>query len=416
MLWLLLGIFLACSGMVSASETALFGLSRQTLFQFSRSTGRLRRRVSRLMEHPRRVLMTVLITNTAVNVTIFTISFFALRQFSPWGAALGGVLVPLVVITFGEMLPKALALSGPQRFAPPAAALIATLEVGLGPARWILGRWIVDPVTRLLAPSETAPDSVTTDELKLLVEHSADEGVITSIENEMLQAIVALEDVSVREVMTPRVDILSLRFDCDRAAALKAFKTSGRRRLPVCGRDLDDMRGILYSRDLYLHPDQAVAPLIRRLHFVPEQVNLMQLLSHFRTEKIHRAVVVDEFGGTAGLVTSEDVVEWIVGTLPDSETPRPAMPTERVDENTYRLSGDLSVRLWASRFAVGEIDRHFDTLAGLILAKLGRLPHVGDSVRIRNLTLTVEAMHRRRIEKVLLHHDDHAAEPVEACS
>ena len=104
------------------------------------------------------------------------------------------------------------------------------------------------------------------------------------------------------------------------------------------------------------------------------------------------------------MVSIEDVVEWIVGDLPDADTPRPAVPTERIDENTYRLSGDLSVRLWADRFAVGEIDRYVDTVGGLILAKLGRLPRPGDAVHIRNLTLTIEHMQGRRIERVLLTH------------
>ncbi len=407
MLWLLLGILLICSGIVSASETALFGLSRRMLLAFANSPKRWRRAVHALMLQPRRVLMTVLITNTAVNVSIFTVSFFAiqpLQQTIGVAAAALGAMVPLCVIIFGEMIPKAVALSSPNRFAPSAAALVSTIQIGLGSVQWFLARWVVNPVIRLLAPSSRTQEPVSTDELKWLVEHSADEGVITSNENEMLQAIVALEDVSVREVMTPRVDIRSISVPCDHAQAINAVSSSWRRRLPVCGRDLDDIRGVLYARDLYLFPDRSVRQLMRRIHFVPEQLNLVQLLNHFREEKIHMAVVVDEFGGTAGIVTSEDVVEWIVGDLPDAETPRPAAPTEQIDDRTYRLSGDLSARVWADRFAVAEIDQHLDTVGGLILAKLGRWPRVGESVRIQNLTLTVERMRRRRIERVLLHH------------
>lgn len=419
MIWLALALLLVCSGVVSASETALFGLSRQTLYQFSRSGGRLQRRVQVLMQHPRRVLTTVLITNTAVNVAIFTISFLALRQIHDVPAAVpavGSVLVLLSVIVFGEMLPKALAFSNLRRFAPPAGSLIAVLQVVLGPVRWVLGTLLVEPITRLLAPHSSMTDTVTIDELKLLVEHSAREGVINSTENEMLQAIVALGDISVRDVMTPRVDIRSIRIDRDRASILQAIRESRRRRLPVCGRDLDDIRGVIYARDCYLNPDVPIKTLVRRVHFVPEQINLMQLLRHFRTEKNQLAIVVDEYGGTAGLVTTEDVVEWIVGDLPDAETPRPAISTERIDENTYRLPGDLSVRVWADRFAVGEIDRHIDTVAGLILAKLGRLPRTGDSIRIRNLTLTVETMRRRRIERVLLRREANGSAQAEGTS
>ena len=426
MLWLSLALLLVCSGMLSASETALFGLSWQALHRFGRSEGRLRRRVYLLMTAPggpRRVLMTVLLANTAVNVAIFTVSFLAVREVREVAVTAGGgryaaaivaagsVAAPLCVIIFGEMLPKAVALSSSRRFAPPAALLVAMLQAVLGPIQWILAKLLVDPVTRLLAPHRAAADTVTTEELRLLVEHSAHEGVINSTENEMLQAIVALADVSVREVMTPRVDINSVPIDDNRATVLETVRKSGRRRLPVCGRDSDDIRGVLYARDLYLSTNEPIKTLVRRIHFVPEQVNLMQLLRHFRAENIPLAIVVDEYGGTAGLVTVEDVVEWVVGDLPDGEVRPWRATTERLDENTYRLSGDVSVRVWADRFAVGEIDRHVDTVGGLILAKLGRLPRTGDSVRIRNLTLTVERMQRRRIALVLLHRDSGVREP-----
>ena len=421
MIWVLVAVLLLCSGMISASETTLFALSRQALHQFSRSEGDLGRRVHLLMLHPHRVLMTVLLANTAVNVSIFAVTFIALREMKGVSAAVpavGSALVLLSVICFGEIVPKAAALRAPRQFAPTAAALISSLQFVLAPARWILGTLLVEPISRLLSPHPVA-DTVTTEELKLLVEHSAREGVIDSAENEMLQAVVVLGDVSVREVMTPRVDICSVAIDpvaADRATVLEVIRRSGRRRLPVRGRDLDDIRGMLYARDLYLNPHKPLKALLRRIDFVPEQVNLVQLLRHFRSEMIELAIVVDEYGGTAGLVTIEDVVEWIVGDLPETETPRPAEPAERIDENTYRLPGALSVRDWADRFEVGEVDREVHTLGGLILAKLGRLPRTGDTIRIRNLTLKVEALERRRIQRVLLHRDAGSAPDTEGTS
>jgi CBS domain containing-hemolysin-like protein len=180
------------------------------------------------------------------------------------------------------------------------------------------------------------------------------------------------------------------------------MQASRKRVVPACGRDLDDIQGLLYARDVLLAPGTALKHLLRPVEFVPEQINLAQLMRHFRERRAHFAIVVDEYGGTAGLVTNEDAVEWIVGDLPDEETAPFTPATEQLDENTYRLSGDLSVREWADRFGVGEIDRQIDTLGGLILSRLGRLPHAGDTIRIRNLTLMVEAVDRRRIERVIL--------------
>ena len=405
MIWATLMLLLICSGMVSGSETALFGVSQRTLHEFGQSRSPLRRRVAGLMQRPRRVLMTVLITNTAVNVAIFAVSVVALREFRgtrPAVAAAGGVVVLLAVIIFGEMLPKAVALSHTRRFAPGAGALLAVLQVVLAPLRWVLGTLLVDPIIRLVAPS-TRQEPLGTDELRLLVEHSARDGAIDSQENELLQAAVALGDVRVHEVLTPRVDIQSIGLGQDRDTVRQKLREARRRKLPVFDRDLDDIQGLIYARDVYLHSDTPIESLLRPVHFVPEQISLLQLIRHFRVKKTQFAIVVDEYGGTAGLISVEDVVERIVGELPDPDSARPAPTTERLDENTYRLSGDLSVRRWAERFAVGEIDRDTDTVGGLVLARLGRLPRVGDMVRIHNLTLTVERMHKRRIEHVILH-------------
>ncbi len=405
MIWLLLALLIVCSGCVSASETALFGLSRQAYYQFANSEGLLRRRVFMLMKHPRRVLLTLLITNTAVNVAIFALSFVAanrLHDQNPAVAALVSLGVLLAVIVFGEMLPKALALKSALRVAPWAGALTQLLHIVLSPLRLILGTLLVDPITRLLSPSSRVQSTVSTDELKLLVEHSASEGHINTTENDMLQAVVALADISVREVIMPRVDIHWLTLESTREEILALAEKTKRRRFPVCSKDIDNIHGILYVRDMVLNPDASIKSILRPVHYIPEQVNLLQLLRQFHGQQGHIAIVVDEYGGTAGLVTIEDVIQWIVGDIPDYEATQSTDVTTQIDENTYRLSGNLSVRVWADRFGVGEIDRHIDTVGGLVLSRLGRLPRTGDQIQIRNLTLTVESMHRRRVEYVLL--------------
>ena len=222
----------------------------------------------------------------------------------------------------------------------------------------------------------------------------------------MLQAAVTLRDIRVREIMTPRVDIESICMDGSRAATLGALRSSHRRKLPVHGRNLDDIRGILYTRDLLTHTNTPVASLCRPACYVPEQINLLQLIQVLRVKNIQLAIAVDEFGGTAGLVTMEDIVETIVGDLPDPNATRPTPVAERIDRNAYRVSGDLSVREWADRFGVREVDHRVNTVGGLVLAKIGRLPRVGDAIRIRNLSLTVEKMDRHRIESVILRRGD----------
>jgi putative hemolysin len=414
MIWLWLVLLLCCSGFISASETALFGLNRRVLHEFGRSHGSLRRRVHRLMLTPGSVLMTVLLANTAVNVGIFAVSFVALRGLGEThrtAEVFGGLAVLVTVIVFGEILPKTCALSHAHRFAPAAGVLITLLKTALAPLRWVLRTMFVTPIVRLITPARPQSTTVTQDELGQLVELSARDGIIGSKEQDMLQAIVAAGHVSVREIMTPRVDMHALEIDKPRQTAVCAM-LKGRRHLVVYGKDLDDIRGVVYARDLSLHSDIPVKELVRPIRFIPEQTKLVQLLRYLRSANTELAVVVDEYGGTSGFVSFEHVIDWIIGGAGGDQAAE-APAAERIDDNTYRVLGNLSARLWADRFGAERVDRHIDTVGGLILSRLGRIPTVGDSVRIGNLSLTVEEMNNRRIEWIVLHRDVEGESPKE---
>lgn len=414
MVWLLLGLLLVASAMISGSETALFALSRGTLAEFRHSPSPLKRSAAFLMERPREALLTVLLANVVVNTAIFALAFIAAERLGDYHAGLragasAGVL--LSVILFAELMPKAVALANPRRWAPPAGALVSVLQWILGPIISVLGALIVNPLTRLLAPSRRGTEALNRDELESLLQLSARDGVIDSRENQMLLSAVALAETRVREVMTPRVDLKSIPLSAEPATARRIAREARRRSLLVHGADLDDIRGIVQTRDLFLEPLVPLSKLIRPVHYVPEQVNLVQLTRHFRQKKLDSAVVVDEYGGTAGVVSLVDVARHIVGDLPEEGATR-SVEIEELEDGSFRVSGDLSVRLWASRFGVQEIDGHIDTVAGLILSRLGHMPRSGDGVTIGNLRLTVESVERRRIASVLLRRD--AAEPAKA--
>ncbi|MCP4248111.1 MAG: HlyC/CorC family transporter [bacterium] len=411
--WILLVLLLACSGMISGAETALFGLSRLDLRSFTAGGGPLKRQAVRLMQHPRRVLMTVLMANTAVNVLFFAVAFVTFERLGDThalAASFAGVVTLLAVIVFGEVLPKALARAHAARFAPLVAPPIQALQTVLAPFRWFLGAVLVVPLTRLLQAPSSSRDEVTVDELRALVEMSAHRGLIDLAETRMLQTIVALPEINVRSVMKPRVDVRAVPIGASPGRIRREMQRAKLTKLPVYGRDLDDIRGLVYARDLHLRAGVPVARLIRPMQFVPEQINLLRLIEHFRSTHSQLAIVVDEYGGMAGLITLEDVLEEMVGDL--SGTDKPAEPdAEMIDEDTYRVAGDLSIRDWIQQFGPGgpggavAASAGVHTIAGLVLAELGRWPHVGDSVRIRNLTLTVERIDGRRIERILLHRD-----------
>lgn len=410
-------VCLVAGSAVSAAETALFALNRQALHRFRASGHRFQRLAHQLMQHPGRVLRTILISNTAFNVAMFAVSFAAFggdSDPSTLGALAAGVTTLALVILFSEILPKAVALSLAEAAAPLAAPLVLLLQTVLAPVQWVLGTLLVTPLTRLINPGSPPPAALDTEELRVLLHHSALEGVISTRENAMLGAVVALPDMTVREIMVPRVDMETVSLGAGRDSIVAALLQSHHRKLPVCGRDPDDIIGLLYTRDVLLHPGKPVRGLVRPVQLVPEQANVSQLMRHFRRTHSQLAIVVDEYGGTAGLVSVEDVLEQIVGDISLSDQPAEAPPVEEIDENTYRLAGDLDVHSWKRQFSPGDIDAGIDTLAGLILSRLGRIPREGDIVTIRNLTLRVERVRRRRIESVLLTRRGHEAAPATA--
>ncbi|MFQ5489190.1 MAG: hemolysin family protein [Phycisphaerae bacterium] len=406
--YLLLVLLLGCSGLISGSETALFALTRRDRRAFAMG-GRLKRRAAQLMQHSHRVLTTVLIVNTGVNVLYFAISYVVLRRLGmeyPAVAAGASILVFFAIIIVGEILPKAVAKAHPTGIAPFVAPFIGTLQTVTAPVQGVLGWALVEPLTRLIRGPKPDKDEVSVDELRALVEMTAHQGVIDSAENRMLQEIVALPEIKVGAVTQPRVDVVACALSEGHHSARAKLQETGLGKMLVFGKDLDDVRGLVTVRDLNLYPDKPLAGLVRPVKFVPEQINLLQLIAHFRTTQTQLAVVVDEFGGMTGLVTLRDVLEKIVGDL-GGEDAKTEPATEVIDPNTYRLAGDLAVRDWADRFGLADPDmaaagHGFWTLAGFVLAKLGRLPRVGDTVRIRNLTLTVERLQGRRIDRILL--------------
>lgn len=397
---------IACSFVISGAETALFSLSPGELRRFGHSASALKLRAQRLMKHPRRVLMTVLIVNTALNIAIFAISFLALQPadgHNPMRAVLGGAAALVAVLVFGEVSPKAIALGNAARIAPLVAPLILVLEWITLPISTVLRVLLVEPVTRLLAPSGPSSTEVTPADLRALVELSGKQGIINPREHEMLLGVVSLPSVTVRAIMVPRVDIRAIPLDASGPEIRRVFVESGLKKVPVFGTNLDDIQGLLYARDFFLRPTASITDLIKPIHFVPENVNLAQLTENFTSKKTPLLIVVDEFGGVAGLVTLKDLFRQIVGELDRTRSDASTKAFHPIDERTYRISGSLSVQPWKDAFNSVRKIPDVDTMGGLVLSILGRLPEKGDTVRIGNITLTVDKLDGRRIDEILLH-------------
>ncbi|MCH8054111.1 MAG: HlyC/CorC family transporter [Planctomycetes bacterium] len=400
--FLLLALLLCCSAILSGSETELFSLSKYQLGQFRNSSHRLQRMVARLMSDPRKVLLTILMGNTTVNVLIFASSYAIsehLGEINPVLASVWGLVTVILVIVIGEVLAKTFAISVASTIAPPVALLIGALQTVLTPLRVVLEYLVVVPISRLLVGGpDRGPREVTVEELKALVDLDEYSDAIAPRENDMLQEVVALASTRVASIMIPRVDIAAFDLADGRDELLAMLRTRRHTRIPVYEGDVDHITGLIHARDLYLNADVPLAKLAQPVGFVPEQMTADKLLAHFRDSKTQFAIVVDEFGGVAGLVTMKDVVEQIVG---DIEQPHDqAVLVEQIGPRSFRMAGQVNIQPWYEAFGIVHPDYRILTLGGLVTAKLGRLPREGDQLHIGEARLTVEQMKGKRVQRV----------------
>lgn len=405
----LLGL-LFFSGFFSGTETALFSLSREQLRDLQRQRNPVARAIVRLARDPRNLLVTVLFGNMIVNVLFFCMSAVLAGELAPgWRQAAAGLAALAAVLICGEILPKAVGVAYPLAFARVTAVPMTLWHYAITPFRVVLGY-----LARQLEPrGQSAQERyVTPDELKMLVEISRQGGALESDEQEMIEDIVELAEIRVREIMAPRVDLVLCRV----GAPVEEVRRLGRDHtfslIPVYEDSADNLLGVVSVRDLFLGQDgsDGLRPHLRPIRYVPETKRADDLLRMMLEDELDMVVAVDEYGGTAGIVTLEDLLEAVIGDI-DDEFEQPADPeVAPLGDGRYRLSGKLSVREWRELFA-GSVPGQSelpatDTIGGFVVYLLGHMPHVGDTVRYRNLRFTVEKIHGRRIESILVGLDE----------
>lgn len=389
------------SGTISASETALFSLNRQQLNRYRTLKSSAAATIVRLRENPSDLLATVLLSNTAVNILLYSILGLTVASLGGGSAiwtTIYGILGFTLVLLGAEILPKLVALTMTDRLAPIVAHPLRLLEMGTHPLRRFMNAAFVEPMTRIIT---TAPaESVDEDDLQRLINISRNEGLLDDTENVLLHQLLDLKNLRVGALMTPRVDVVAFDLSRPRDELVRLFKTHRLLRVPVFEGDVDNIVGIVAVRDVMLSPSAPIRQLIRPAQFIPEQAGSEALLKHFRDTHSQLAIVVDEYGGLAGVVALEDVVEAIVGELRAPEE-RPEQPLiQRLDDLTYLVDAGMDVGDFCQAFELPEEETRIHTVGGLIAEKLDRLPEPRDEVMIGETKLVVLMMRRRRIVRV----------------
>jgi putative hemolysin len=416
-------VLVLLNGLFVAAEIALVTVRRSRIEQLIDEGNRRAVRVRRVVDDPGRFLAVIQLGITFIGflasafaaislVRVLAAAFVRLgaAEDVATGAALVLVtlLLSLFTIVFGELVPKSVALAHPDRVALLVAGPIDLLGRLLGPLVAVLAG-VTRAVVRPFGIEVTKEARISAEELKLIVERGGEEGVLEAEEEQMIHAVIELGDRRLHEVMVPRPDIVALPASATIDEAVEVIVREGHSRIPVYEESIDEIVGILYAKDLLpILKNGAERPPLRSLLrtpvFVPESMPIDDLLHELQRRKVHLAIVLDEYGGTAGLVTIEDLLEEIVGEIQDEyDVEEPLVVRLSADE--ARMDGRVSIEELEETFEV-ELDlddrEEYDTLGGLIFHRLGELPEPGDRVTVGPLTMTVESTDGRRVGKVLV--------------
>ncbi len=404
---ILLVICLVLSGFFSSSETALFSISKIKAFHIAKDGSGTGQLIVKMKQDPHTLLTTILIGNNLVNIggsalaTSLAISYF---QSNAVGIATG--VMTLVILVFGEIFPKS--------FATQHNVLVA--RVVIFPLYWLSKIFwplvvLLNFIPRLYGAANPSYHAVTEDELMTMVEVVEEEGEIKEAEKEYITNIFEFDDTSCCEIMTPRADMFVV--DAVEKLDIPAILSTGYSRIPVIEDSIDNVIGVLHIKDLFTSYQKITAAgeqitsldikaIMKKPYFIPESKKLDSLLQEFKAKKSHMAIVVDEHGGVAGLVTLEDVVEEIFGEIID-ETDRMVPDIVRLKDNKWLVAGRINVEDLNKEIDINIPESvSYDTFSGFFLEQIDRIPQPGESVIIDRWTATVKDMDGNRIQSFIV--------------
>jgi gliding motility-associated protein GldE len=400
-------VLLILSALFSGSESAFFSLTNADIIKLRKSKSGNSAKALKLLSEPNMLLSTILIANNLVNVgivvlsTYITSTMFDFSDAPVLGYFIQVVLVAFLILLVGEILPKVYSTHKPIGMANLMARPLFVLQKFFRP----FGIMLIFLATRVNRHFSLRRTNISITDLSEAIDITV---TPNPEDRKILKGIVKLANIQARDIMCPRMDVEALDYNTPFSDVLKAVLDTGYSRIPIYAESFDDVKGILYVKDLlpHLQKDDRFPwqHLMRKPYFVPEHKKTNDLLEEFQLRKNHMAIVVDEFGGTCGIVTLEDILEEIVGEISD-ESDQEEVLYQKLDENTYLLEGKILLNDFCKIFnesveSLDEIRGEAETLAGLILEIKGEMPRKNDSLTLGRFDFKIEVVDNRRIKRV----------------
>ena len=391
-----------CYSFFSASETAFSSLNKIKIKALANSGNKRAAKTLELCDEFSKLLTTILIGNTIVNVvaaSLATVLFTNIMGGN--GVAVSSVVMTLVIMIIGEIVPKNMAKNAPEKFAMKVTPLLSFLMVVFTPLSFVFG-YLEKLINRLF---EKESDAYSTDEFITMVEEANEDGDIEDHEAEIITNALEFNDLDVGEILTPRIDVVAIDVNEDSIEEIELkYRDSGFSRLPVYDDSMDNILGVLIEKDFYYHllyeKSTNIKEILKPAIYTSPQVKISSLLKQFQTSKSHMAVVVDEYGGTQGIITLEDVLEELVGEIYD-EHDEVIEYYKKLDDNTYLVKADEDIDDLFEHFAIeNNEDYEFNTVSAWVIDILDKIPDVGDSFDFKNMHIEVTDADSKKVNEI----------------
>ena len=392
---IIVGIIL--SAFFSSSETALTSVNIFKIRQMEKNGVEKAPLVRKLVDNIGSVVTTILIGNNIVNIVTTTIAtIFFTEVMGPKGAVISPIILTIVVLIFGEVTPKNIAAANSEKLALAVARPIRLIDIVLKPLNFILGK-ITGAITKIFVGEEEESSLVTEEDLKTIVDVSEEQGVINNEESEMINNVFEFGNSYVSDIMTARTNMEAISIESDQEELNEMLKETNHSRIPVYGKNIDNILGILHMKDIVSTiadgKELNLEEIIRPAYYVYDNMHIFDLFTNMRSENVSLAIVIDEYGGTSGLVTIEDIVEELVGEIDDDDK-----DIFKLTENSYLVKPALHLSDFNDYFNLELEEIKNDSIGGYVIDHLSRIPEQGDSVEIENVKITVDEVDRYKIE------------------
>lgn len=399
-LLLVLIVLVGLSAFFSATETAYMSLSRIKIKNLANGGDKRARRVLKLCENYDNLLSTVLIGNNIVNIaasSIATVLF--IKYLGGNGATVSTIVMTVTVLIFGEISPKGIAKEMPERYALAVSGVLQVLSVVFKPFNFLLVKF-KGLLGRLFRVKEDS--GITEDEILTIVDEAEQDGGLDSNESELIRNVIAFTDCTAQDILTPRIDVTAVEKGTSVKEMRATFRESGFSRIPLYDETVDDIVGILNEKDFYAHTENGETSLVAMMQpalFVPASVKVPDLLAQMQQKKTHMVIVVDEFGGTEGVVTLEDVLEELVGEIWDEHDEEEQEDITALTPDTFTVDALTPLEDFFEEFDVYE-QTDVATVNGWVQSHTGKMPQVDDTFDFGHLTITVESIDEQRADLI----------------